>query len=167
MLNAWHLPVPPFIQTRKDKLSITLWVSGEDLPHRVVLRYEKDNEETSVQMTRQKAAPGDGIVAWRGVIDLSEGQPRRRYSFKMLWLDKQCWLTPQGLRSIPPARLEQFAVDLPDDGPQWVQDQIFYQIFPDRFARSEQRAPEQDQIYYHHAAKRDIILRDWLSLIHI
>lgn len=161
MFNAWHLPVPPFIQTRKDKLYISLWVSGDDLPHRVVLRYEKDNEETSVQMTRQKAAPAEGIVAWRGVIDLSEGQPRRRYSFKMLWLDKQRWLTPQGIGSIPPARLEQFAVDLPDDGPQWVQDQIFYQIFPDRFARSEQRTPEQDRIYYHHAAKRDIILRDW------
>lgn len=161
MLNAWHLPVPPFIQTRKDKLYITLWVSGDDLPQRVVLRFEKDNEETSVQMTRQKAAPDDGVVAWRGVIDLSEGQPRRRYSFKLLWLDKQRWFTPQGLASIPPARLEQFAVDLPDDGPQWVQDQIFYQIFPDRFARSQQRTPEQDQVYYHHAAKRDIILRDW------
>ncbi|MGK7285244.1 alpha amylase N-terminal ig-like domain-containing protein [Buttiauxella agrestis] len=103
--------MPPFIQTRKDKLHITLWVSGTDLPQRVVLRYEKDNEETSLQMTRQKAAPESGVVAWRGVIDLSEGQPRRRYSFKLLWLDKQRWLTPQGLSSIPPARLEQFAVE--------------------------------------------------------
>ncbi len=161
MLNAWHLPVAPFVQTRKEKLHITLWLAGDDLPERVVLRCEKDNEETSVAMTRQKNAPYEGVVAWSGAIDLNSGQPRRRYAFKLLWLDKQRWFTPQGFSLIPPARLEQFAFDAPDEGPQWVQDQVFYQIFPDRFARSQPRKAGQDQIYYHHAAKREIILRDW------
>lgn len=161
MLNAWHLPVAPFVQIRKEKLHITLWLSGDDLPERVVMRCERDNEETSVTMIRQKNAPYEGVVAWSGAIDLSHGQPRRRYGFKLLWLDKQRWLTPQGLGKIPPARLEQFAFDAPDEGPQWVQDQVFYQIFPDRFARSQPRKPGQDKIYYHHAARREIILRDW------
>ncbi|MCT4713484.1 maltodextrin glucosidase [Enterobacteriaceae bacterium H18W14] len=161
MLNAWHLPVAPFVQTRKEKLHITLWLAGDDLPERVVLRCEKDNEETSMTMTRQKNAPYEGVVAWSGAIDLSCGQPRRRYSFKLLWLDKQRWFAPKGFSPIPPARLEQFAFDAPDEGPQWVQDQVFYQIFPDRFARSQPRKAGQDQIYYHHAAKREIILRDW------
>src|SRR5260370_5595274 len=40
-------------------------------------------------------------------------------------------------------------------------DQIFYQIFPDRFARSLPREAEQDHVYYHHAAGQEIILRDW------
>ncbi|WP_202302182.1 maltodextrin glucosidase [Dryocola clanedunensis] len=161
MLNAWHLPVAPFVQTRNDKLYVTLWLAGDEQPSRVVLRCEKDNEETSVTMTRQKKAPYDGVVAWSGAIDLTSGQPRRRYSFKLLWLDRQRWFTPQGFAQIPPARLEQFAFDAPDEGPQWVQDQVFYQIFPDRFARSQPRKDGQDQIYYHHAAKREIILRDW------
>lgn len=161
MLNAWHLPVAPFVQTRKEKLHITLWLAGDDQPERVVLRCERDNEETSIAMTRQKNAPYEGVVAWSGVIDLSVGQPRRRYSFKLLWLDRQRWFTPQGFSLIPPARLEQFAFDAPDEGPQWVQDQVFYQIFPDRFARSQPRKAGQDEIYYHHAAKREIILRDW------
>ncbi len=161
MLNAWHLPVAPFVQTRKEKLHITLWLAGEDLPERVVLRCERDNEETSIAMVRQKNAPYVGVVAWSGTIDLSSGQPRRRYSFKLLWLDKQRWFTPQGFRTIPPARLEQFAFDAPDEGPQWVQDQVFYQIFPDRFYRSQPRKAGQDRVYYHHAAKREIILRDW------
>lgn len=26
MLNAWHLPVPPFVKQSKDQLLITLWV---------------------------------------------------------------------------------------------------------------------------------------------
>ncbi|HHW3438371.1 TPA: hypothetical protein ACULH5_003842, partial [Escherichia coli] len=25
MLNAWHLPVPPFVKQSKDQLLITLW----------------------------------------------------------------------------------------------------------------------------------------------
>lgn len=161
MLNAWHLPVAPFVQTRKESLHITLWLGGEDLPERVVLRCEKDNEEISVAMTRQKNAPYEGVVAWSGVIDLSSGQPRRRYSFKLLWLDKQRWFTPKGFSPIPPARLEQFAFDTPDEGPQWVQDQVFYQIFPDRFARSKLRKEGQDRVYYHHAANQEIVLRNW------
>lgn len=38
---------------------------------------------------------------------------------------------------------------------------FFYQIFPDRFARSLPREAEQDHVYYHHAAGQEIILRDW------
>lgn len=161
MLNAWHLPVAPFVQIRKTRLHITLWLSGDDLPERVVLRCEKDNEETSVTMTREKNAPYEGVVAWSGAIDLSEGQPRRRYSFKLLWLDRQRWFTPTGFSLIPPARLEQFAFDAPDEGPQWVQDQVFYQIFPDRFARSVLRKEGQDKVYFHHAANQEIVLRNW------
>jgi alpha-glucosidase len=35
-----------------------------------------------------------------------------------------------GLQPFPPARLEQFAVDLPDAGPQWVADQVFIRFSP-------------------------------------
>ena len=161
MLNAWHLPVPPFVKQSKDQLLITLWLTGEDPPQRIMLRTEHDNEETSVPMHKQRSQPQLGVTAWRAAIDLSSGQPRRRYSFKLLWHDRQRWFTPQGFSRMPPARLEQFAVDVPDIGPQWAADQIFYQIFPDRFARSLPREAEQDHVYYHHAAGQEIILRDW------
>uniref|UniRef100_UPI00402B05D4 Acarbose hydrolase n=1 Tax=Klebsiella grimontii TaxID=2058152 RepID=UPI00402B05D4 len=137
MLKAWHLPVAPFIKEQQERLMITLWLSGDDLPPRVTLRAEEDNEELSLPMHRLRQAPHPGVVAWRGEINLVNGQPRRRYSFKLLWADRQLWFTPQEFNRFPPARLEQFAVDLPDSGPQWVADQVFYQIFPDRFARSQ------------------------------
>lgn len=125
MLNAWHLPVPPFVKQSKDQLLITLWLMGEDPPQRIMLRTEHDNEETSVPMHKQRSQPQLGVTAWRAAIDLSSGQPRRRYSFKLLWHDRQRWFTPQGFSRMPPARLEQFAVDVPDIGPQWAADQIF------------------------------------------
>ncbi|MHA0516667.1 maltodextrin glucosidase [Citrobacter portucalensis] len=161
MLNAWHLPVAPFVKQNKDQLTITLWLAGENPPQRVTLRAENDNEEISLAMHKQRSQPQPGVTAWRAAIDLSSGQPRRRYSFKLLWLDRQLWFTPQGFSRFPPARLEQFAVDVPDNGPQWVADQIFYQIFPDRFARSQSREAGQDNVYYHHAAGHDIVRREW------
>ncbi len=161
MLNAWHLPVAPFVKQNKDQLTITLWLAGENPPQRVTLRAENDNEEISLGMHKQRSQPQPGVTAWRAAIDLSSGQPRRRYSFKLLWLDRQLWFTPQGFSRFPPARLEQFAVDVPDNGPQWVADQIFYQIFPDRFARSQSREATQDNVYYHHAAGHDIVRREW------
>jgi alpha-glucosidase len=161
MLKAWHLPVAPFIKEQQERLFITLWLSGEAMPHRVTLRAEEDNEELSLPMRRLRQSPRPGVVVWRGEINLANGQPRRRYSFKLLWADRQLWFTPQGFQRFPPARLEQFAVDLPDSGPQWVADQVFYQIFPDRFARSEAREVGQDPVYYHHAAGQDIVLKAW------
>ncbi|MFS9381279.1 maltodextrin glucosidase [Citrobacter sp. ANG330] len=161
MLNAWHLPVAPFVKQNKDQLTITLWLTGENLPQRVTLRAENDNEETTLVMHKRRTQPSPGVTAWRAVIDLRSGQPRRRYSFKLLWHDRQLWFTPLGFSRFPPARLEQFAVDAPDSGPQWVADQVFYQIFPDRFARSSSRDAQQDKVYYHHAAGQEIVLRDW------
>jgi alpha-glucosidase len=161
MLKAWHLPVAPFIKEQQERLIITLWLSGDDLPPRVTLRAEEDNEELSLPMHRLRQEPYPGVVAWRGEINLVNGQPRRRYSFKLLWADRQSWFTPQGFNRFPPARLEQFAVDLPDSGPQWVTEQVFYQIFPDRFARSQSRETGQDEIYYHHAAGHDIVRKEW------
>ena len=161
MLNAWHLPVAPFVKQNKDQLTITLWLTGENLPQRVTLRAENDNEEIALAMHKLRTQPSPGVTAWRAAIDLRSGQPRRRYSFKLLWIDRQLWFTPLGFSRFPPARLEQFAVDAPDSGPQWVADQVFYQIFPDRFARSASRDAQQDKVYYHHAAGQEIVLRDW------
>ncbi|XTZ37494.1 maltodextrin glucosidase [Salmonella enterica] len=161
MLNAWHLPVAPFVKQNQEQLIITLWLAGTSLPERVMLRTEYDNEETPVAMHRARKAGENGVTIWRAAIDISAGQPRRRYSFKLLWADRQLWFTPQGFSRFPPARLEQFAVDVPDNGPDWVADQVFYQIFPDRFARSQARGQQQDEAYFHHAAGQQIVLREW------
>ena len=68
MLNAWHLPVPPFVKQSKDQLLITLWLTGEDPPQRIMLRTEHDNEEMSVPMHKQRSQPQPGVTAWRAAI---------------------------------------------------------------------------------------------------
>ncbi|RRA44042.1 maltodextrin glucosidase, partial [Cronobacter sakazakii] len=65
MLNAWHLPVAPFIHRQGEKLLITLWLAGDALPEKVMLRYERDNEETPFEMKRLTAAPHPQVSAWQ------------------------------------------------------------------------------------------------------
>jgi alpha-glucosidase len=101
MLQAWHLPVAPFVKQNKDQLVMTLWLTGSKPPSRVTLRAEIDNEETSIPMRRIRLAPKPGVTAWRAAISLQSGQPRRRYSFKLLWDDRQLWFTPQGSARFP------------------------------------------------------------------
>lgn len=93
MLNAWHLPVAPFVKQNKDNLVITLWLAGDNQPERVTLRAEVDNEETSLKMHKVRSQPQPGVTAWRANIDLLSGQPRRRYGFKLLWNNRQLWFT--------------------------------------------------------------------------
>lgn len=70
MLNAWHLPVSPFVKQSKDQLLITLWLTGEEPPQRIMLRMENDNEETSVPMHKQRSQPHPGVTAWRAALSL-------------------------------------------------------------------------------------------------
>ncbi|ELV7527935.1 maltodextrin glucosidase [Edwardsiella ictaluri] len=133
MFNAWHLPAAPYVRRRGDDLVVTLLLAGEDLPQRVLLRCEPDNEEWLLPMRRHRHRAG---VCYRARLSLREGEPLRRYCFKLLWDDRQRWLTPLGLQETPPGQEAQFAVSVPSPYPEWVADQVFYQIFPDRFARS-------------------------------
>ncbi|MCW7186055.1 alpha amylase N-terminal ig-like domain-containing protein [Escherichia coli] len=98
-------------------------------------------------------------TAWRAAIDLSSGQPRRRYSFKLLWHDRQRWFTPQGFSRNAAGTTGAVCRRCTGYRPHRAADQIL-SIFPDRFARSLPREAEQDHVYYHHAAGQEIILRD-------
>ncbi len=46
----------PFVKQSKDQLLITLWLTGEDPPQRIMLRTEHDNE-MSVPMHKQRSQP--------------------------------------------------------------------------------------------------------------
>lgn len=103
----------------------------------------------------------DGFWRYRASLPLHEGQSARRYCFKLLWNDDQLWFGPLGFSIVPPAQLAQFAIEQPDSGPDWVVDQIFYQIFPDRFASSLGEHGVKDGSYTHHAAGCPVSRREW------
>ncbi len=105
------------------------------------LRAEEDNEELCCQCTDCARNRIRALLRGGAKSIFASGQPRRRYSFKLLWADRQRWVHAAGFNRFPPARLEQFAVDLPDSGPQWVADQVFikFSLTVLRAARREKR----------------------------
>ena len=158
MLNAWHLPVPPFTTLRGDFLYLTLWLECDTPPEQVLLRAEPDNEEWLQAMTPRRMGR---YYRYHAVLALNEGQPARRYCFKLIWADRQCWVGPLGVSELQPGALGQFSLLVPDSGPDWVSDQIFYQIFPDRFAASDGEHAIQSGSYYHHAERREVTRHAW------
>lgn len=133
MLNAWHLPVAPYVRRCGEALEVSLWLAGTALPRQVLMRCEPDNEEWLLAMRLRRQPP---YAIYRARLTLTEGEALRRYCFKLVWDDRQCWMTPNGLQTTPPGQMEQFAVSEPSPYPDWVADRVFYQIFPDRFARA-------------------------------
>lgn len=158
MLFAWHLPVSPYVHHHDDRLEIGLWLQGDDLPHQVMLRCEPDNEEWLLVMQEQKQ--GD-YTRYQADLTLLAGESVRRYCFKLLWENRQQWFGPLGFSIIPPAQMAQFALEIPTQSPAWVADQVFYQIFPDRFSSSGLEHTVKDGSYFHHAVQRDVIRKAW------
>lgn len=158
MLFAWHLPVPPYVHLHDDRIEIDLWLQGDDLPHQVMLRCEPDNEEWLLAMQTQKQ--GD-YTRYQADLTLLAGESVRRYCFKLLWENRQQWFGPLGFSIIPPAQMAQFALEIPTQSPEWVADQVFYQIFPDRFSSSGLEHTVKDGSYFHHAVQRDVIHKEW------
>jgi cyclomaltodextrinase len=77
--------------------------------------------------------------------DLQLHPPRLRYRFGLATSDGTRWFGADGLRDVPaPRGAFEFAYlaegDRPDS-PDWARGAVFYQIFPDRFARSEVHGP--------------------------
>jgi alpha-glucosidase len=158
-LRGWHQPVSPFVTLNAAGPLLSLWLQTEHWPERVLLRSEPDNEEWLLDMS----VVGDiGCCRHYQVqLPLHQASPRQRYSFKLLWSDRQCWFGPEGLSAIPIERLRQFCLELPASHPHWVADQIFYQIFPDRFAPGQGAHLVREAEYQHHARQRWVRRRDW------
>jgi alpha-glucosidase len=148
------LPVAPFIKVQQDRLFITLWLSGESLPQRITLRAEEDNEELSLPM---RSARRRSRAWWHGAVKSLSPAASRAAATAL----SCCGPTiSAGLRQGPPFPAGQAGtVDLPDAGPQWVADQVLSD-FP-RFCPQRARDAEQDAVYYHHAAGREIVRKAW------
>lgn len=99
------------------------------------VRHLPDNEEELLPM--QPAPAPDGWQAWTADVPWDGGNDATRYVFK--WVQPQdCgWLAADGVhRQVPPDAVH-FRVNRLHRPPEWVAQQVFYQVFPDRFARGQ------------------------------
>lgn len=132
-----HPPIAPWLVRTDSGCRVTLLTDQADLAA-VYLRVLPDNEEYLFPM--QPAGRSGALHAWVGEMPWDGGNPATLYAFKALGGeglgDGQCWLAADGTHAHVPPEAAHFRVvrELP---PAWVRDQVFYQVFPDRFARGE------------------------------
>jgi alpha-glucosidase len=130
-LYAFHHPLYDR-DCRDDHALITLKLQAPVPPKSVWLRSEPDNEE---KLTPLAPLGNDGPWQhWQGALQPNPSDPVTRYAFKVVTEGGQYWLDASGhLTPYPPERDRHFRYRVDYEPARWVWEQVFYQIFPERF----------------------------------
>jgi alpha-glucosidase len=133
-----HPPIAPWLQRTPTGCDLILLTMQ---PAQVWLRHLPDNEEELVAMVLDGTEGPDGrLHRYRAFLPWDGGNRVTRYAFKALSGSGQLWLAADGLHPHVPPESAHFRVNPDDTPPEWVREQVFYQVFPDRFARGAQDA---------------------------
>ena len=115
-------------------------LTDETLPAgHVFVRSLPDNEERLTAMQADGRDGRDGnLHRWRAHIDWDGGNALTRYAFVVAGPHGVRWLAADGPHAHVPPEAQHFRVHPSEQPPAWVREQVFYQVFIDRFARSGQ-----------------------------
>ena len=131
-----HPPVAPWVVAGDAGLDIVLLTSEAPPAGRVFVRSLPDNEEL---LTPMHADGSDGALhRWRGHVAWDRGNALTLYAFAVAGDDNDGghrWLAADGVHAQVPPEALHFRVHPREQPPAWVREQVFYQVFPDRFAR--------------------------------
>ena len=125
--------------TVRLRVHVPLGEDGSPGASRVVLRWVRDGEPS----IRAAAPEGDDGEWWSVELDLTN--PLTSYRFLVSrGPDDFRWLTATGVHARDVTDAGDFKLSVDHLLPDWVGDQVGYQVFPDRFARTETGAPLPD-----------------------
>lgn len=129
-------------------------------PERVHLRTEPDHEERLVELAL--LGERDGWRTYGGSLRAVEHDPVTHYAFQFLFPGEQRWLAQDGLTPFVPALDLHFRL-VPSYRPAtWVWDQVFYQVFPERFRDGDPSNNVRDGAYTYGGAP--VVARGWDEL---
>lgn len=145
MHDSGPLFVPSTPRAIGDTVELRVWVPETWPVSRVAVRTLVDAEISTVVMRREESARGEAAPAptgrgtwFRGAITVTN--PVMPYRFCLISEDPSvpsyAWLTAAGIVPWDVADATDFRLVVHEPAPDWVDDAIVYQIFPDRFARS-------------------------------
>jgi alpha-glucosidase len=117
-------------QAPGEQVSIRLR-TGLDAPiERVFLRICPDGEQSMIEM--RLAETGAASRWWE--VNFRLTMRRTSYRFWLLTPEGEWWLTALGMTRHTPTDANDFQLLANYQAPSWVQDAVFYEIFPERFA---------------------------------
>lgn len=100
----------------------------------VQLRHEPDNEQKYVEMVL--LGRFGRLDKWTARFPINQDRNVTHYVFKVQTDSAQYWLDASGVKNRIPAKEVHFKFNALHQPSEWVQSQIFYQIFPDRFCNA-------------------------------
>jgi alpha-glucosidase len=140
MTTLIHPPIAPWCVPTPAGLELVLLTAGP-APDAVFVRSLPDNEEQLTPM--QHAGTQGALTRWRARIAWDGGNPLTLYCFVAVGLDDPLrWLAADGAHALVPDEAVHFRVHPHEAPPAWVREQVFYQVFPDRFAGAALEAPD-------------------------
>ncbi len=130
-------------------------------PDAFYLRCEPDNEERLIAL---KVSGTKGkLKIWSADLPLNQDKATTVYCFKAVMNGRQWWLQGTGISGRVPGQEKQFRYNALAQPPQWVQQQIFYQIFPDRFANGNPDISVKTNEYYLHGSEQPTVEKNWVD----
>ena len=152
-----HPPIDPWLQRTADGCRVALLSDRDDFAA-VYLRAQPDNEELLIEM--RLVGRSGALVRYEAVLPWDRSNVATTYAFKVIHDRTQTWLAAGGMTAHPPGETQLFRVHPEPVAPDWVRDQVFYEIFPDRFFRGNPPRDRSGETVYGAAPFKAVKL-DW------
>ena len=153
-----HPSIAPWLIRGPDGCRVTLLCGGGE-PAIAYLRADPDNEEQLIAM--QPTGSANGLLRFEAELRWDRGNTTTHYAFKVLHGRRQLWLAADGAHPHPPPREVLFKVCRDHTPPAWVAEQIFYQIFPDRFCQGDEALAVATDEYRYGIHRAGVVRRPW------
>ena len=154
----FHAQTCDYVQLEQRVLTLKLHTDRDDWT-KVQIRHEPDNEEYLVDMSL--VGKQGRLFVWEAQIPLNSDQSITRYTFKLLSNTGQFWLDSQGVHLRMPSRAHHFKYNADHQPPNWVAEQVFYQIFPERFCNGNPEISVQPGEYRLKEGTLDVVVKEW------
>ncbi|MEL0658050.1 maltodextrin glucosidase [Psychromonas arctica] len=130
--------------------------------HSCFVRCEPNNEDRLIQCEKIKLSfLSDFGVIYQARIPLSTHVDNTYYAIKCLTDKNQIWLSAAGTVNRVPGLESHFKYNAQHRPPQWVQSQVFYQIFPDRFCQGNPDIAVKTDEYLYQNGEHRVIAKKW------
>ncbi|MGX1926727.1 maltodextrin glucosidase [Vibrio sp. NH-7] len=157
----FHGQSSDWVSRHDQRLTVRLAVEKTAAFNKIVVRHEPDNEEYLVEMTL--SGETEHLNYWTATFELNSDRAITHYVFKLVADKHQYWLDGKGVSQRVPSKETHFKFNAEHQPPEWVSEQVFYQIFPDRFCNGNPDISVKDGEYLVSGGHKSVTSKAWGS----
>jgi alpha-glucosidase len=108
-----------------------------------------------------KISESSTLNYWQVSFELNSDRDTTHYVFKLLTKNGQFWLDAKGVSKRACPKEFHFKYNAAHQPPKWVREQVFYQIFPDRFCNGKPEISVKNDEYKVRGGTRSVVAKAW------